>query len=72
MAYHSVHSDDSYRKPHRFFDGGIDQYQLVEGGFGPLVVVGCQDCVALIAELLGELRSVRRVEEIEEGVCYSL
>jgi hypothetical protein len=71
-AYHSVHPNDSDRKSHRFFNGGIDQHQLVEGSFGPLVVMGCQDCITFIAELVGEIRNVRRVEEIEERVCHSL
>jgi hypothetical protein len=29
MSYHSMHADNSYRKSHRLFDGGVDQYQLI-------------------------------------------
>jgi hypothetical protein len=72
MSYHSMHADDSYRKAHRLFDGGIDQHQLVEGRFSPLAVVSLENIIAFFSELFDEVCSIGRVEQVEEGVRYCL
>jgi hypothetical protein len=72
MSYHSMHAYNSYRESHRLFDGGVDQYQLVESRFGPLAVVGLENIVAFFSELFDEVCSIGRVEQVNEGVRHCL
>ena len=71
-SYHSMHADNSYRKAHRFFDGGVDQHQVVESRFGPVAVVGLENIITLFSEFFDEVYSIGRVKQVEESVSYGL